>query len=90
MSIYWIEWMGLLMAMQTSYQQVLQVVRQWLPAQRYQLVFDVLVTLRSENRERRPHHTLEKAIGLLATGQSAPSDAEIEDWLSQRRQEKFG
>jgi hypothetical protein len=33
-------------------------------------------------------HTLERALGLLATGDAAPSDAEIQQWLDERRVKK--
>lgn len=38
----------------------------------------------------RRKHTLEKALGLLATDHPAPSDAEVEQWLEQQRTEKYG
>jgi PHD/YefM family antitoxin component YafN of YafNO toxin-antitoxin module len=35
-------------------------------------------------------NTLQKALGLLATSYSPPSDAEIEQWLDEHRTEKYG
>jgi len=34
--------------------------------------------------------TLDRALGLLAVGQSAPTDAEIARLLAERRMEKYG
>jgi len=34
--------------------------------------------------------TLDKAVGLLAVGQSAPTDAEVVQILEERRMEKYG
>ena len=34
--------------------------------------------------------TLDKALGLLAVGQAAPTDAEIAQLLEERRAEKYG
>jgi len=74
----------------TSYQAVLNAVRQWSPDRRFALVQNVLNTLASEAPSPRPRcKTLEKALGLLATGQPAPSDAEIQQWLDEHRVEKY-
>jgi hypothetical protein len=45
------------------------------------------ITVASTTRPRR--NTLDKAWGLLATDQPAPSDAEIQRWLDERRAERF-
>lgn len=34
--------------------------------------------------------TLDRALGLLATDQPAPTDEEVEQWLEEHRQEKYG
>ena len=74
-----------------SYETVLNTVRQWPPDRRFALVQDVLNTLAPEVSSPRPRHkTLKKALGLLATGQPAPSDAEIKQWLDEHRMEKYG
>jgi PHD/YefM family antitoxin component YafN of YafNO toxin-antitoxin module len=45
----------------------------------------------AKSAEARPkRNTLQKALGLLATSQPAPSDAEIEQWLYEHRMEKYG
>ena len=37
----------------------------------------------------RPRRTLDQALGLLARpGQAAPSDAQVGDWLGERRMKK--
>jgi len=74
-----------------SYDSVLQTVRQWPPDRRFALVRDVINTLATEVFPSRPRRkTLEKALGLLATSRPAPSDAEIQQWLDERRMEKYG
>ena len=74
-----------------SYETVLKTVRQWPPDRRFALVRDVINTLAPDVVPSRPKRkTLEKALGLLATGQPVPSDAEIQQWLDERRMEKYG
>ncbi len=52
---------------------------------------DVINTLAPEVVPSRPKRkTLKKALGLLATSQPAPSDAEVQQWLDERRMEKYG
>ena len=75
----------------TDYERILTIVRAWSPAQRFTLVQDVLKTLApAEAPERPPQRTLEQARGLLATGRPAPTDAEIAQWLDERRTERYG
>ena len=52
----------------------------------------MLKTLEPEFKMTRPKRrkTLNKALGLLATNQPAPSDEEIEQWLDEYRMEKYG
>jgi dihydroneopterin aldolase len=69
-----------------SYETVLDAVRQWPPDRRFALVQDVLSTLAPKVLSPQPKpKTLEKALGLLATSQPAPSDAEIKQWLDEHR-----
>ena len=73
-----------------NYETVLRTVRQWPPDSRFALVQDVINTLAMEVRPLRSRrNTLDQALGLLATGQRAPSDAEIQQWLGERRMEKY-
>jgi hypothetical protein len=75
----------------SSYENVLQTIRQWPPDRRFALVRDVINTLSEEVFSPRPRRkTLERALGILATSQPAPSDAEIQQWLDERRVEKYG
>lgn len=71
-----------------EYEQILARVRAWSAARRLSLVQDVLTTLAPAERE--PRHTLERARGLLAGEQPAPSDEEIAQWLDERRSERYG
>ena len=74
-----------------SYETILNTIRQWPLDRRFALVQDVLSTLAPEVSPTRPRRkTLEKALGLLAADQPAPSDAEIEQWLNEHRMEKYG
>ena len=74
-----------------SYETVLNTVRQWPLDRRFALVQDVLSTLAPKVLPPQPRpKTLEKALGLLATSQPAPSDAEIKQWLDEHRMEKYG
>lgn len=74
-----------------NYETVLNTIRQWSPGRRFALVQDVLNTLAPEMKPPRPRRkTLEKALGLLATSQPAPSDAEIKQWLDEHRMEEYG
>jgi hypothetical protein len=74
-----------------NYKAIIEIVRGWPPASRFSLVQDVLKTLAPEvENSRSKRNTLEKALGLLATSQSAPSDAEVQQWLDEHRMEKYG
>lgn len=72
-----------------TYQQVLEIVRQWPDARRFTLVQDVLKTLEPRTRPHKKQ-TLSQALGLLATSASPPSDEEIKQWLEEHRREKYG
>ena len=75
----------------TDYERILTIVRTWSAAQRFTLVQDVLQTLAPVEASERPQQgTLEQARGLLATGRPAPTDAEIAQWLDERRTERYG
>ena len=73
-----------------GYETVLRTVRQWPPDRRFALVRDLINTLAMEVKPLQPkRNTLGKALGLLATSQAAPSDTEIQQWLDERRMEKY-
>jgi hypothetical protein len=75
----------------TNYKTVLQIVHSWSPATQFALVQDILKSLAFELiPPRSQRNTLEQALGLLATDHPAPSDAEVAQWLAERRLEKYG
>lgn len=75
----------------TNYKAVIEIVRDWPAASRLSLVQDILKTLALEVENSRPkHNTLEKALGLLAIDQPAPSDTDVQQWLNEHRMEKYG
>jgi len=74
-----------------GYETILKTVRRWPAERRFALVQDVLNTLKSEaTATPQKSNTLERALGLLATDRPAPSDAEIEKMLDERRMERYG
>ena len=74
-----------------SYATILQIVTHWPPAQRFDLVQQVLKTLAPNPEALRPRYSsLQKLSGILATDQPAPSDAEVKQWLEEARMEKYG
>ncbi len=75
-----------------SYSDVMKMIGTWTPDRRFMLVKDVLNTLEPEFQMTRPkrRQTLNKALGLLATNQPAPSDQEIKQWLDEYKLEKYG
>jgi len=75
-------------AQMSDYETILALVRSWPAAQRFSLVQDVLVTLAPTERAPRP--TLQHARGLLATDHAPPTDAQIAEWLHDRRSERYG
>ena len=78
-------------AKNAEYEQVLNAVRSWSTAERFTLIQEVLKTLAPiESLPPTPRQTLDQARGLLATGQPAPTDAEIAQWLDEQRVERYG
>ena len=74
----------------SEYQSILQTVHNWPLTQRLTLAQDVLKDVSIEVEAQRPRrHTLDQALGLLTTTYPAPSDAEIKQWLNERRTEKY-
>lgn len=53
-------------------------------------LLDVLLRSQSQSGARPRRPTLDRALGLLATDRSAPTDAEVQQWLEEHRQEKYG
>ena len=70
----------------SSYEAVLAEVSSWPSGERLNLLQDILKTLAPTVQEVRPaRKTVEKAYGMLKTGQPAPSDQETQEWLEERR-----
>lgn len=69
-----------------NYETVLSIVHRWSPDKRFALVQDVLNTLAPAHPKQK---TFDKALGLLATNQPPPTDAEVEQWLDEHRTEKY-
>ena len=67
-----------------NYKEVLEVVLKWPPDKRFALIQDLLVTLAPSETEKTRRKTLEKALGLLATDQPAPSDSDVKQWLHEQ------
>ena len=80
----------------TSYENILQTIKEWPSSERLSLVQDILDTVSAELQESEPkasgikHPTLPEALGLLVTHQPAPSDQDIQEWLDSHRLEKYG
>ena len=74
---------------------LIQALRQLSPERRHQLWLSLdaeSTTLQSDAATNRSGgtKTLDKALGLLAVGQTAPTDAEIAQLMEERRMEKYG
>jgi len=70
---------------------VLQTIGQWTFDERLALVQDVLNTLqpKQESPPFTREKTLHKALGLAATDEPAPTDAEVEQWLDEHHMERY-
>jgi hypothetical protein len=78
-------------AEKTDYETILKIVRDWPPARRITLMQAVLETLApAEAIEQLHRPTLDRALGLLATSQTPPSDKDVAQWLDERRTERYG
>ena len=76
----------------SEYETVLLKVRRWPPDQRVALIQDVLGTLvpQPDQTPSSRRNTLSRALGLLATNNTTPTDEEVEKWLAEHRVEKYG
>jgi len=79
-------------ALSTNYEDVLQMISQWPPAQRILLIQSVLQSLAPElsQTDEKPQNTFSRALGLLATKAPPPIDEQIQAWLDEHRNEKYG
>lgn len=72
-----------------NYQSVLSAVGAWSLETRLALIRDLAQSLQVElHAQRRRKPTLQKALGLLATDEPAPTDAQVQAWLEEYRMEK--
>lgn len=71
-----------------EYETILTLVRSWSATQRLTLVQDILVTLTPP--DDTPRTTLQRARGLLASGQTPPTDQQVAAWRDERRAERYG
>lgn len=73
-----------------QYRTVVEQVKDWPVDERLALIQDILRTLKPQLvASDRQEGTLDKALGLLASKQPAPTDATIQQWLRERRMEKY-
>ena len=72
-----------------THTQILSALEQ-LPPESWVEVQEFIEFLKFKARALRPRQaTLGRALGLLATNQPAPSDAEVQSWLDEHRQVKY-
>jgi hypothetical protein len=69
---------------------ILRVVRTWTDDERLSLVQDVLHLIRTDRTAGAHAATFEQARGLLKTDRPPPTDAEVQQWLDERRMERYG
>jgi len=74
-----------------QYRTVVEQVKAWPADERLALVQDILRTLKSQFvASDRQEGTLDQALGLLASQYPAPTDNIVQQWLHERRMEKYG
>lgn len=74
-----------------QYRTVVKQVKDWPADERLALIQDILRTLKPDlAASGRQEETLNKALGLLASQQPAPTDETVRQWLRERRVEKYG
>ncbi len=75
----------------TQYRTLVKQVKEWPADQRLALVQDILRTLVPQlSASDHQEGTLDKALGLLASQYPAPTDDTIQQWIHERRMEKYG
>ena len=79
-------------AINKEYDTILSQVRRWPVDKRIAFLEDVLHTLvPTEARENaRPKDTFSKALGLLRSSNTAPTDDEINVMIAEHQVEKYG
>lgn len=74
-----------------QYRTVVERVKAWPADERLALVQDILRTLEPKSgASDHQEGTLDKALGLLASQYPAPTDDTIQQWIHERRMEKYG
>ncbi len=78
--------------MNTEYHIILSQVRRWPVEKRIALLEDVLRTLVPGEDQTlvRSKDTFSKALGLLRTEKTTPTDEEVDAMLAEHRLEKYG
>jgi hypothetical protein len=72
-----------------SREQIIAALEQ-LPPERWPDVVEFIRFLQYKSGAPRPQRaTVHKAFGLLATDRPAPTDAEVQQWLEERRLRKY-
>ena len=83
-----------------TYNRILQIIRDWPPAEQLTLAHDILVEVATGLPEPKSvgksllnsgrKDTLSAALGLLSSASGeVPSDTEVDAWLDERRLEKY-
>jgi hypothetical protein len=75
----------------TQYRTVIEQVKEWPADERLALVQDILRTLKPQFvAADRQEGTLNRALGLLASQYPTPTDDTIQQWIHEKRMEKYG
>lgn len=75
----------------TEYDKVLGIVSQWPLSLRVDLMQTLIRELAREVEAVSPKRsTLAEATGLFKTDQPPPTDEEVDQWIDERRMEKYG
>lgn len=80
-----------MLSVTTTYEEIIQLVRQWSPSQRSSLVQVIVQSLTPEEKPTvgQDKNTFSIALGLLVTAPPAPTDEQVTQWLAERRLEKY-
>ncbi len=75
----------------TDYETIRAIIHGWSPDLRAALIHDLINTLIKETAEPRSRKkTLHEALGLANNGGPSPTDEEVQRWLDERREAKYG
>lgn len=73
-----------------AYETIRRTVLQWPAEMRFALLRDLIDTLAPADERPEGVGTLAMARGLLRVDMPPPSDEQVEKWLDEHRQEKYG